>query len=911
MKKNEKKETVLEPNLENQENFEALNSKKESLKEEMIQKINVEIEKSLALFKEEIEKKIAEVHKTVDDVILSAVDEADKIKEKAKDKCNDLKNTAEALIEKKISDIEIKEAILSEREAQLDKNDLYKKINSLLLESKKEYASLQSSIKNLSKEKESILKEAREAAERIVETSTNDYETYVSQIKELAKKQEDTFKSCIQRERDDFNLKQTEELEKLDIKSKELSLKEKQLNDKELEILKATENVKSLEQYRSLLKSLQDDYEKQKKIYEELIAQNEKLRISQTAEQKEKIRKEVLEWEDQEREIFKKELNELQEANKRLREQNAQLEVREAKLAELEASLDSQIKTYNIKLENLNHKEENLKNTISELTKDVINGKNEEITNLKNTLQQTINEKNEVNEKFLRANLILRDKNISASSIDEKEVQIKKLKKELEDKAKEFDNKDIEIKAKADAYDVLLAKHIELQKEYAKIDLKNKEYISTKDQAERSEAETQLWKKQFLDLAEELNRRKDPTKDQRIAPLTRSVPDIKEFDSLDACELTDEIKWLETIKKDSDSSGIYFSNRIINAYHTSMKIHDWSPLTVLAGVSGTGKSELPRQYANHGGMYFVSIAVKPDWDSPSSLFGFYNSIENKFQPTELLKVLYNAQTDKNFKLSDKMVMVLLDEMNLAHVELYFADLLSKFEYIRGTKDTVKYEIDLGAGCDPEILSLGNNILWTGTMNEDETTKALSDKVIDRSTLISFPRPKTLFDRKNTENVPSRFYISQDLWQQWIKSALTIDQINSKDKDLLQNYKEVVQSINDQMSKMGRNLGHRVWQSITNYMLNHPKVIKAYNDKKIDLLKTELQNTFSEAVAFKIMPKLRGVETKGSYEEFINNIKVIIDKNIPELTVDFENATRLPSGLFQWCSAEFLEEKVVK
>lgn len=459
-----------------------------------------------------------------------------------------------------------------------------------------------------------------------------------------------------------------------------------------------------------MLKTLEDDYAKQKKIYEELISENEKLRVSQTAEQKEKVRKDISEWEEQERGIFKKELDELQEANKKLREENAELEVKEAKLAELEATLDTQIKTYNIKLEKLNHREENLKETVSELTKDVIAGKDEEIANLKNTLVQTINEKNEVNEKFLRANKMLKDKDITPDSISEKDIQIKKLRKELEDKAKEYDNRDIEIKTKADAYDTLLAEHIKLQKDFAKIDLKNKEYISTKDQAERSEAETQLWKKQFLDLAEELNRRKDPTKEQRIAPLTRSIPDIKEFDTLESCELSDEIKWLESIKKDSDLSGIYFSNRIINAYHTSMKIHDWSPLTVLAGVSGTGKSELPRQYANHGGMYFISIAVKPDWDSPSSLFGYYNSIENKFQPTELLKVLYNAQIGKKSALSDKMLMVLLDEMNLAHVELYFADLLSKFEYIRGTKDSVKYEIDLGAGCEPETLLLGNNFM---------------------------------------------------------------------------------------------------------------------------------------------------------------------------------------------------------
>ena len=84
-------------------------------------------------------------------------------------------------------------------------------------------------------------------------------------------------------------------------------------------------------------------------------------------------------------------------------------------------------------------------------------------------------------------------------------------------------------------------------------------------------------------------------------------------------------------------------------------------------------------------------------------------------------------------------------MNLAHPELYFAEFLSKLELRRGMKgaDVPSLPVKIGAGMPPYQLPLGRNVLWTGTMNQDETTKSLSDKVLDRSIIIHFPRPTEL------------------------------------------------------------------------------------------------------------------------------------------------------------------------
>jgi chromosome segregation ATPase len=78
-------------------------------------------------------------------------------------------------------------------------------------------------------------------------------------------------------------------------------------------------------------------------------------------------------------------------------------------------------------------------------------------------------------------------------------------------------------------------------------------------------------------------------------------PHIEKFVPRRQEKSINELDWLETIRSKIDDYGLHFSNRILCAFHTALKIAEWSPLTVLAGVSGTGKSELPKLYSRFGG----------------------------------------------------------------------------------------------------------------------------------------------------------------------------------------------------------------------------------------------------------------------------------------------------------------------
>lgn len=292
-----------------------------------------------------------------------------------------------------------------------------------------------------------------------------------------------------------------------------------------------------------------------------------------------------------------------------------------------------------------------------------------------------------------------------------------------------------------------------------------------------------------------------------------------------------ELDWLEAIRLGIDNHGLHFSHRILCAFHTALKIAEWSPLTVLAGVSGTGKSELPKLYSRFGGINFISVPVQPNWDSQESMLGYFNSISNSYEAQPMLNFLVQSREklvkgsdnpEDNYNgLDDTVSLVLLDEMNLAHVELYFADFLSKLEQRRGAKSSELPYIDINLGSDipPYKLSLGRNLLFAGTMNQDETTKSLSDKVIDRGTSIYFPRPNSLHRREQLKALPKQAdLLPMKTWWQWINTQ------SSLSSGTVKPYKQLIEDINKCLGADGKALGHRVWQSIEYYMVNHPLVM---------------------------------------------------------------------------------------
>jgi hypothetical protein len=365
-----------------------------------------------------------------------------------------------------------------------------------------------------------------------------------------------------------------------------------------------------------------------------------------------------------------------------------------------------------------------------------------------------------------------------------------------------------------------------------------------------------------------------------------------------------EIKLLNYLKNELSKEGLYFSDRIINAFHTSLKCHDINPLTVLAGVSGTGKTLLPIRYAELMGINKLVMAVQPRWDSPQDLFGFYNYLEKRYKATDLSKALvlidpynFNDLPRDDPSIADQLLLVLLDEMNLARTEYYFSEFLSKLELRRlVTQPTIQnkrlqaeLELDSGPGKKPLRIWVPKNVFFVGTMNEDESTQSLSDKVLDRSNVLRFGKPSGQLTKSSyrSDKIYSeqREYLTLTTWNKWIKKSDQHDHVNK--------IKSFITRLNDAMNDLGHPFGYRVAQAIELYVANYPS-----NDNDNNCL-----IAFADQIEQKIMPKLRGIDfTSDKNRATLNKIgNLISELNDNDLAMTFTQAQKNAgdNGLFHW------------
>jgi hypothetical protein len=329
----------------------------------------------------------------------------------------------------------------------------------------------------------------------------------------------------------------------------------------------------------------------------------------------------------------------------------------------------------------------------------------------------------------------------------------------------------------------------------------------------------------------------------------------------------DEGDALEQLRKYLESRNFFFSGRRLYSFHTALKSARTSPLTILAGVSGTGKSLLAKNYADALGMHFLSLAVQPRWDGPQDLFGFYNYLEKRYVPTELAQAMvhmdfFNAERngipDSAKKFRDRILLVLLDEMNLARVEYYFSDFLSKLEVRREIENPEKFEqrqaaeVLLGEGVqgDGKRLFPGKNVLFVGTMNEDDSTQTPSPKVVDRSNVLSFERPENFRETQEQWHpmaMPEN-YLSFETWKSWCHGSKELP------GGALEKIRSGLQEINNALAGIGRPFAHRVYNAIVEYIANYPGALEHG-----DAGRQRRGWAFSDQVEMRLLPKLRGVE----------------------------------------------------
>ena len=281
----------------------------------------------------------------------------------------------------------------------------------------------------------------------------------------------------------------------------------------------------------------------------------------------------------------------------------------------------------------------------------------------------------------------------------------------------------------------------------------------------------------------------------------------------------------ETLDSDAEADALRFDRAMVEALHLGLWADDQRHFAVLSGLSGTGKTQVALRYAmaltgaesDTGGPVEV-ISVHPGWHDPGPLLGYVNPLTGGYTRTEFLNFLLDAERNPG-----QPHVLILDEMNLSHPEQYFAPILSAMEIRDG-------EIPLHRE-DPEELGVPtgvaypSNLVIIGTVNMDETTMGISDKVLDRAFTLEF------------------WDIDPDRWPGWDDCRLD-DAEESKVCGIL---KELTEAL----SPARRHFGWRVIQEVVGFLEGRSQ------DSGIELT---AEDALDQVIYAKVLPKLRGSDT---------------------------------------------------
>jgi hypothetical protein len=278
---------------------------------------------------------------------------------------------------------------------------------------------------------------------------------------------------------------------------------------------------------------------------------------------------------------------------------------------------------------------------------------------------------------------------------------------------------------------------------------------------------------------------------------------------------------LKGMQAHMDAEGYVLSVAELANFFLAMTV---SPLVILSGISGTGKSLLPRKFAKLTNSLFRPIPVQPQWSDNSDLFGYVPTLA----PTKYVKGALVGDLLKAEHNPEKLVVAMLDEMNLAPVEHYFSDFLSVAESRARDGDNITTDelpIELpdipvvGPDTEAELrgIRLPSNLRVVGTANMDETTHTFSPKVLDRAFTIELDDPElTTFasgatvDGTNTFEVLARIVINES-------NAITVHEARDDSQDLFEYVAQLLDEIQDILSPAGIKFGYRTRDAILMYL----------------------------------------------------------------------------------------------
>ncbi len=300
-----------------------------------------------------------------------------------------------------------------------------------------------------------------------------------------------------------------------------------------------------------------------------------------------------------------------------------------------------------------------------------------------------------------------------------------------------------------------------------------------------------------------------------------------------------------------------FSDLDIRRLHVALKT---KPFVVLAGLSGAGKSTIARAYAEALGATaengrFRRVAVRPNWVDETEVLGFLSPVDGAFHPGWLTTLIRECNRQPALPF-----FCVLDEMNLAPVEYYLADVLSAMEDSGGPTRTPTVDL-YPAGQEPtnaqewpSEVPFPENLFLLGTVNVDETTRALSPRVLDRANVIQIGVEIGDGHHQQQEAIPVE--------PPWMVHMKDWQEIRTSDPD--PDFHRILVRLEEAFAEMGLGLGMRSHLEIERFVSNATGVLDP--DLAFDL-----------ALVQRLVPKIRGY--KADLAEGLHEIsELLADQN---------------------------------
>lgn len=350
-----------------------------------------------------------------------------------------------------------------------------------------------------------------------------------------------------------------------------------------------------------------------------------------------------------------------------------------------------------------------------------------------------------------------------------------------------------------------------------------------------------------------------------------------------------QVNYIQKYLASRENKKLYYSKEILEQFYAGLCTNQ---LVILSGQPGTGKTSLVEGFCDAIGANLKIISVQPNWTDNQDLLGFFNPIEGTYISTPFLDAIIEAQSNP-----EQLHIICLDEMNLAHVEYYFSEFLSKMQseerkitlyskylyeeareellqkimYFIGKMENENSKIEENINTLKKIgfeehykltkkwnslkryqheIEIPDNVRFIGTINKDETTKNLSPKVIDRSYIMEIDNyTKELEEKIENEIKKARTKYNENLYL----NSKKFD-INVKSIDELQNKIDLIANI---LKKVDITLSNRLYRQFAE--LNGSEI---FNECDI----------FDAIVATKILPKINfEIDNKDDIREELKQI----------------------------------------